>query len=67
MILASDNPPPADKIEVWLAVNTPDRQKYEQARARYRAAKSQDKTLPESPKADGCDQSNAPTPREEQI
>jgi len=41
MILTSEDPPAADRIEEWLKSNTPDRQKYAQARARYKKAKQE--------------------------
>lgn len=40
MILSAERPPGAEQIEEWLANNTPDRQKYAEARERYRAAKN---------------------------
>jgi hypothetical protein len=45
MILASEDPPAADCIEDWLKSNTPDRQKYAEARARYKKAKETDSSL----------------------
>ncbi|MFN5103484.1 MAG: bacterioferritin-associated ferredoxin [Planctomycetota bacterium] len=45
MILASEDPPAADCIEDWLKSNTPDRQKYAEARARYKKAKELDSSL----------------------
>jgi len=41
LILSAGSPPGASEIEEWLASNTPDRQKYVEARERYRAAKNQ--------------------------
>lgn len=41
LILSAGSPPGAGEIEEWLASNTPDRQKYVEARERYRAAKNQ--------------------------
>ena len=41
LILSAGSPPRAGEIEEWLASNTPDRQKYAEARERYRAAKNQ--------------------------
>lgn len=42
LVLASDTPPSADEIEGWLAAYTPNRKKYAEARARYRAARASD-------------------------
>lgn len=42
LVLASESPPSADQIETWLAATTPDRAKYAEARARYRAARAKD-------------------------
>jgi bacterioferritin-associated ferredoxin len=58
MILSSENPPSAADVEGWLAEHTPDRQKYSEARAKYRRAKeqasqpqaSQPQEIPDSPK-----------------
>ncbi|MFZ4083603.1 MAG: hypothetical protein ACOYKN_20410, partial [Pirellula sp.] len=41
IILASENPPSAADVEGWLVEHTPDRQRYAEARARYREAKEQ--------------------------
>ena len=41
LVMSAERPPGAGEIEEWLASNTPDRQKYAQARERYRAAKNQ--------------------------
>ena len=41
LIMSAGSPPGAGEIEEWLANNTPDRQKYAEARERYRAAKNQ--------------------------
>jgi bacterioferritin-associated ferredoxin len=45
MILSVQSPPAASHIEQWLAANTPDRQKYAEARALYRASRNQSDSL----------------------
>jgi bacterioferritin-associated ferredoxin len=42
LVLSLENPPSAEQIDGWLAENTPDRQKYAEARARYKASRSKD-------------------------
>ncbi|MFN6401048.1 MAG: bacterioferritin-associated ferredoxin [Planctomycetota bacterium] len=57
MILSVQNPPSASDIEQWLTANTPDRQKYAEARARYRASRNQgESTLSGSEQADQASQ-----------
>lgn len=40
LILASENPPSADRIDEWLASHTPDREKYAQARIKYKESRA---------------------------